>query len=124
MIKKIVNFGLVGVLATAIEYVLLIIFKELIGMEVLIASGIAFTVSLCFNYILSMKYVFIDKKDMSKIKEMIGFFVTAIAGLLINQFVMYIMVNTLSLYYLFSKVVATAIVMIWNFLSRHIFLEK
>ncbi len=124
MIKKIVNFGLVGVFATVIEYVLLILFKELMNIDVIIASGIAFTISLFFNYYLSIKYVFVDKKDMPKIKEMTGFFFTAIIGLLINQIVMYILVNTANLYYLFSKVIATAIVMIWNFISRHIFLEK
>lgn len=124
MIKKIVNFGLVGIVATAIEYVLLVILKELFNIDVLIASGISFTISLCFNYILSIKYVFVDKKEMSRTKEMSGFFVTAIIGLVINQIVMWILIDITSLYYLFSKVIATAIVMIWNFISRHIFLEK
>lgn len=124
MIKKIVSFGLVGIVATAIEYILLIILKEVFDIDVLIGSGIAFTVSLCFNYYLSIKYVFVDKKEMSKLKEMSGFFVTAIIGLLINQIVMYVLVDLVSLYYLISKVVATTVVMLWNFISRHIFLEK
>lgn len=124
MIKKIVNFGLVGVFATLLEYILLIVFKELLDMDVLLASGVAFTISLCFNYYLSIKYVFIDKKKMSKIKEILGFFLTAIIGLIINQIVMFFFVEVISLYYLFSKVIATGIVMVWNFVSRHIFLEK
>ena len=116
MIKKIINFGLVGVVATAIEYVLLIILKEIFKMDVLIASGIAFTISLLFNYILSIKYVFIDKKEMSKTKEMTGFFITAL--------MMYTLVNMVNIYYLFAKVVSTGTVMIWNFVSRHMFLER
>ena len=63
MIKKIINFGLVGVFATAIEYILLIVLKEFFNVDVIIASGIAFTVSLLFNYVLSIKYVFVDKKE-------------------------------------------------------------
>lgn len=124
MIKKIVNFGLVGIIATAIEYLLLIILKEMFNTEILVASGFSYTISLCFNYYLSIKYVFIDKKSMSKVKEVSGFFITAIIGLLINQVVMYISVDLVDLYYLFSKVIATVVVMIWNFISRHIFLEK
>lgn len=124
MIKKIVNFGLVGIVATAIEYVLLIIFKEIFNIDVLIGSGIAFTISLLFNYYLSIKYVFVDKKDMSKAKEMSGFFVTAIIGLVINQLVMFLLTDVITLYYLVSKVIATAVVMVWNFVSRHVFLEK
>ena len=124
MIKKIINFGLVGVVATAIEYVLLIILIVIFNMDVLIASGIAFTISLLFNYILSIKYVFIDKKEMSKTKEMTGFFITALIGLGINQLMMYTLVNMVNIYYLFAKVVSTGTVMIWNFVSRHMFLER
>ncbi len=124
MIKKIVNFGLVGVIATAIEYILLIILKEIFKIDVLIASGIAFTISLLFNYILSIKYVFVDKKEMSKAKEMTGFFITALIGLGINQLMMYVLVDLVSIYYLFAKVISTGIVMVWNFVSRHLFLEK
>ena len=121
MIKKIINFGLVGVFATAIEYILLIVLKEFFNVDVIIASGIAFTVSLLFNYVLSIKYV--DKKEMSKTKEMTGFFITAIIGLGINQVMMYILVDTVKIYYLFAKVISTGTVMIWNFISRHVFLE-
>ena len=88
MIKKIINFGLVGVFATAIEYILLIVLKE-----------------------------------FSKTKEMTGFFITAIIGLGINQVMMYILVDTVKIYYLFAKVISTGTVMIWNFISRHVFLE-
>ena len=114
MIKKIINFGLVGVFATAIEYILLIVLKEFFNVDVIIASGIAFTVSLLFNYVLSI---------MSKTKEMTGFFITAIIGLGINQVMMYILVDTVKIYYLFAKVISTGTVMIWNFISRHVFLE-
>ena len=37
MIKKIINFGLVGVFATAIEYILLIVLKEFFNVDVIIA---------------------------------------------------------------------------------------
>ena len=123
MIKKIINFGLVGVFATAIEYILLIVLKEFFNVYVIIASGIAFTISLLFNYVLSIKYVFVDKKEMSKTKEMTGFFITAIIGLGINQVMMYVLVDMVNIYYLFAKVVSTGTVMIWNFISRHVFLE-
>ena len=115
MIKKIINFGLVGVFATAIEYILLIVLKEFFNVDVIIASGIAFTISLLFNYVLSIKYVFVDKKEMSKTKEM--------TGLGINQVMMYVLVDMVNIYYLFAKVVSTGTVMIWNFISRHVFLE-
>lgn len=54
---------------------------------------------------------------------MTGFFITAIIGLGINQVMMYVLVDMVNIYYLFAKVVSTGTVMIWNFISRHVFLE-
>jgi len=37
---------------------------------------------------------------------------------------MYIMVDKMYIYYMFSKLFSTFIVMIWNFITRKIFIEK
>ena len=55
--------------------------------------------------------------------------VLSVIGLGINDVIMLILKGILSkfiptYYYLFSKIVATAIVMVWNFVSRKIFLEE
>ena len=73
MIKKLINsklgqqiikFGAVGFLCFFIEYVLLILFKELLGWPVIAANTLAFTVSAIVNYILSILFVFdTDKKS-------------------------------------------------------------
>lgn len=73
MIKKLINsklgqqiikFGAVGFLCFFIEYVLLILFKELLGWPVIAANTLAFTVSAIVNYILSILFVFdTDKKQ-------------------------------------------------------------
>lgn len=124
MIEKIVKFGFVGIFSTLLDYIILFILKEKFYLDVLYASAFSFIISVLFNYTLSMKFVFIDKKNMSKIKEISIFFLTATLGLIINQMVMYISIEKLKIYYMISKVLATAIVMFWNFTSRYIFLEK
>lgn len=124
MIEKIIKFGFVGIFSTLLDYIILFVLKEKFYLGVLYASAFSFIISVLFNYTLSMRFVFIDKKDMSKIKEVSIFFLTAILGLIINQMVMYISIEKLKIYYMISKVLATAIVMFWNFASRYIFLEK
>jgi putative flippase GtrA len=71
-----------------------------------------------------MKFVFTRRDDISKKKEFIVFLILSIVGLLINQAMMWIMVDKLLIYYMISKIIVTGIVMIWNFISRKIFLEK
>lgn len=124
LINQIIKFGIVGVLAFLIDYVLLFVLVEYLGMYYLISSAISFTVSVVFNYICSMKFVFARRDDISKKKEFIVFLILSIVGLLINQAMMWIMVDKLLIYYMISKIIVTGIVMIWNFISRKIFLEK
>ncbi|MDB2158900.1 MULTISPECIES: GtrA family protein [Clostridium] len=124
LINQIIKFGIVGVLAFLIDYVLLFVLVEYLGMYYLISSAISFTVSVVFNYICSMKFVFTRRDDISKKKEFIVFLILSIVGLLINQAMMWIMVDKLLIYYMISKIIVTGIVMIWNFISRKIFLEK
>ncbi|WP_191024579.1 GtrA family protein [Clostridium butyricum] len=124
LINQIIKFGIVGVLAFLIDYVLLFVLVEYLGMYYLISSAISFTVSVVFNYICSMKFVFARRDDISKKKEFIVFLILSIVGLLINQAMMWIMVEKLLIYYMISKIIVTGIVMIWNFISRKIFLEK
>ena len=124
LLGQIMKFGIVGVIAFIIDYGVLIFLTEICGIYYLLSSMISFIVSVVFNYLASMKYVFSGKEGMSKKKEFIIFLMLSIIGLGINQLGMWIMVDKLNIFYMFSKIFVTAVVMVWNFVSRKIFLEN
>ena len=78
LFKQILKFGVVGGIAFIIDYLTLIFCKEVLGINVLISSAIAFTVSVIFNYILSIKFVFDVNKDNNSKKNFILFIVFSI----------------------------------------------
>lgn len=123
LFNQILKFGVIGVLAFIIDYSLLYILTEFCGIYYLYSSIVSFIISLIFNYIASIKWVF-DVNKKQTVKEVIVFAALSVIGLGINQLVMYCMVELLTIYYMFSKIVATAIVMVWNFITRKIFIEK
>lgn len=123
LFNQILKFGIVGVLAFIIDYSLLYILTEFCGIYYLYSSIVSFIVSLIFNYIASIKWVF-DVNKKQTVKEIIIFAALSVIGLGINQLVMYCMVELLNIYYMFSKIVATGIVMVWNFITRKIFIES
>ena len=45
-------------------------------------------------------------------------------GLGLTELLMFLAVDKLNIYYMISKIVVTGIVMIYNFVTRKIFLEK
>lgn len=123
LVKQIVKFGLVGGLAFIIDYAVLIICKELLSLPILLATAIGFTVSVIFNYIASIKWVFDVNKERSSTKQFILFIVFSVIGLLITELIMWVGTDIFDINYLFVKIVATAIVMVFNFITRKMFLE-
>ena len=124
LIKQIIKFGIVGGMCFVIDYGLLIFLTEVISINYLISSGISFSVSVIVNYILSLKYVFETDKKNNKVKECLIFIGLSIIGLGINQVSMWLCVDKLKIFYMIAKIAATIIVMVYNFVTRKLILEK
>lgn len=146
LMQQIAKFGIVGVIAFLIDFgiytVLNFIFRG-IGFDkvcpsyYLISQFISFVISCIANYLLSMKYVFERREDLSRRKEFVIFFLLSAIGLVINEIVLYIgmdviyqgsdwlqrILNT-GLAETFFKCLATGVVMVYNFISRKLTLEK
>lgn len=122
MFYQIFRFIIVGGLAFLIDYSTLFLLTDKFKVYYLLSSGISFIVSTVFNYIISMRFVFKSKSN-NKFYEVIVFAFLGLIGLFINQWLMSILVETVSLYYMFSKVIATIVVMCWNFITRKLLLE-
>lgn len=124
LIGQIIRFGLVGFLCFFIDYGLLLALTELAGFHYLVSGALSFAVSVVVNYLLSMKFVYEARQRESRVKEFITFVLLSLAGLLINQLVMWISVEFLGIWYQLAKIGATAVVMVYNFISRKIIIEK
>lgn len=123
LIAQFMKFGVVGVIAFFIDYGLLALLTEVFGVNYLVSATISFTVSVVFNYLASMRYVFTHKEGMSRRREFAIFVVLSVIGLVINNACMWAGVELLGIHYLIVKIGATAIVMVWNFVTRKIFLD-
>ena len=123
LLIQIFKFGIVGGIAFLIDYIVLFCCKEFIGLSVLLSAAIAFTVSVIYNYIASVKWVFDVNKEKSAKKNFVIFILLSIIGLIITEIIMWIGSDIMKINYLIVKIIATAIVMVFNFITRKIFLE-
>lgn len=121
LIKQILKFVVVGGTAFVIDYGVFAILT-LIDVHYLIAQIISFSVALVFNYIASIKWVF-DAKKQTK-KEIIEFIGLAIIGLFINEILLFIGVDKLGWHELIAKFISSVIVMVYNFITRKLIVEK
>lgn len=118
-----VKFGIVGVIAFCIDYGLFLLKTYVFGINYLIASAISFVISTIFNFAASMRYVFAGKRGQTRSQQFVIFFVLSVVGLGVNQLVLWMCVDLLAWLAWVGKLAATFIVMIFNFVTRKVFLE-
>lgn len=124
LFKQLIKFGIVGVISTLLDYGLMLFFKEVCGIHYLVSSTLSYGISLVFNYLASMKYVFHGKEEVSKVREFVIFTVLCLVGMGLNQLILWLIVEFAGIDYRISKVLATIVVMVWNFVTRKLFLEE
>ncbi|MCI8430971.1 MAG: GtrA family protein [Lachnospiraceae bacterium] len=124
LMEQIIKFGFVGFLCFFIDYGIMVLLTERFGVDYLLSSGISFTVSVIVNYILSITFVFETDKNKNRISEFVIFVILSVIGLGINEACMWFTVETMEIHYMISKIGATAVVMVYNFISRKMFIEK
>lgn len=87
-------------------------------------TGIGFTVSLVFNYILSVIFVYEDKGNSKTAKGVILFVVLSVLGLLINMGGMWLGNGVLKINEWIVKIIMTLVVLVFNYVTRKLFIFK
>lgn len=124
LLGQVAKFGIVGVVATVLDFLILYILADFIGLHYLTAAALAFVAATLFNYAASMRYVFTSRfGEAEKRQELLLFVTLSVIGLGLNQVLMWLFVDQVALHYLVAKIAATVFVMAWNFISRKIWLE-
>ena len=123
LIEQIMKFGVVGVIAFVIDFGVMVFLTEVFGIDPVISATVSFIISVIFNYAASMRYVFSHREGMSRTREFVIFVVLSVIGLGINDLLIWAGTDLASFDYRLVKIFATAVVMVWNFVTRKIFLE-
>ncbi len=124
LFEQIFKFVIVGGLSFVLDFIIYYVLTKLFGVYYITAGFFSFTISLIFNYLMSMKFVFRSKDSLKKTHEFAIFATLSVMGLGLNLLCLFIMVDYMGIYDLFAKVLTAGIVMVFNFVTRKIFLEQ
>ena len=134
-LKELIRFVFTGGVCFVIEYAALICLKKWLRLPVVAATPLAFLISVIFNYLLCVKWVFPGTKEGSR-RARVGFVITSMIGLFLNWGIMWaltalfgedgLLFSILGLeikVYMLNKVIATLLVLIWNYFTKRYVLQ-
>lgn len=125
------RYCLVGGSAFLVDFGVLILTNALLpdlwGYRLYVATALGFIAGLVFNYIFSLIFVFKSARHSKTGRSVGAFFIFSLIGLIglgLTELGMYTGTALLHINYMLVKIVVTAVVLLWNFLGRKIFIFK
>ncbi len=122
-LAEIFRFAFTGGICFVLEFLCLTLMVELLHLPVLIATGIAFLISVVANYVICIRWVFTGAQDGGAgVKA--SFLLTSGIGLGLNELFMWLMTGVMSIHYMVAKIISTLLVMVWNYFTKRLVLKR
>ena len=119
-IIKFIKFGIVGFSGVFVDFGITALFKEKFKLNKYLSNSSGFITATTTNYILNRLWTF-HSTDPKIVLQYSKFFIVAIIGLGLNNFIVFILNERLKQNFYVSKAFATLIVMFWNFFANYLY---
>jgi putative flippase GtrA len=120
---QLARYFLVGAISASADFASLFVLTEYAHLHYIISGFVGFLLGLTTNYFLCLLWVFAENRTPRKKRvEFLLFVVIGAVSLVLNLILMWFFTEKFNLHYIFSKVVSTVIVFLWNFFSRKLLL--
>lgn len=110
---QITRFLFVGVLATATQYFFLWLGVDMLHWPAGAASGLGYLMASALSYLMNYFFTFRSKRPHAQ--AVVRFYLMVTIGWLLNTTLMTVLADTLGWNKWLSQIIATALVLIWNF---------
>lgn len=119
---KIFRYFVVGGVAATVDIGFFFLFAKVAGFNYLAVAPVGFILATWVNYQLSVRHVFRSGVRFTRGREIVLVYVISTVGLLINQAILYGLVDLVGADLMLSKLTATATVFLWNYCARNYYL--
>lgn len=118
------RFLTVGALGTLLDFGLLTTLKW-VGLPTLFANSLSFSAGVINNFALNASWTFADRRTKNRRAQFFQFLLVSLIGLLINNAIVLLLETPLGAWmgreawgYLPAKVLATGVVVFWNYFAN------
>lgn len=119
VVRQFMKFGIVGVINTALDYLIYSALIIVFHVHFLAANAVSFSLAVTNSYVLNRRWTFrSDNPDWKK--EATKFFLVNLVGLGLSEMFLKIFVHGLGVSPFIAKLMAVVIVLGWNFIGTRL----
>lgn len=126
-VGRLVRFGIVGLSGTLLDFLVLTFLKEAAGFTTLLANTLSYSVGLINNFTWNRLWTYPDSRSKPLLTQLSQFAMVSLMGVMINNLIVLMLEPSLGalignpeIGYLPAKVVATGVVVFWNFIVNRL----
>lgn len=117
VVKHFIKFSIVGFFSTLIDMSFYLFFERILSIYYLYAAGLSFIIAATFSFYINRFWTFrIDHGN--KTNQYFKFLLVATGGLVLTEFILYILVDKYEFYDVLAKAIAIIVVVNWNFILQ------
>ena len=120
---KFIKFGIVGVSGVVVDFGVTWLLKEQLRLNKYIANSAGFTFAVLSNYVLNRIWTF-HSADPNVGAQFAKFTIVALIGLGMNNAIIFLLTERKGVKFYPAKLIATGVVMLWNFGANYMFTFK
>jgi len=121
---RVVRYFFVGAAAAIVDFSVFATLVTGFGLPWFPVALLSFALATAVNYLLSIRHVFQSGARFSRRTEITLVFLVSGIGMLINQSILWVLIEIVMINMLIAKVLATGVVFFWNYGIRHGFVFK
>ena len=121
-INSVIKYSIVGGIAFIVDFSVFYTAINFIEINYFVSGIYSFITGVFVNYLLARKFVFYNHNKIKKTTEFVGVYLISAIGLLIHQLTIYSLVEFIDADIYFSKILASIIVLLWNYNMRRMYI--
>jgi putative flippase GtrA len=114
------RYGVVSVVSLGVDFGGLWVLTEAAGLHYLLSAIVSYGAGMLVNYGLSVLWVFPTRKLKSRAVELGAFVAIGLAGMGINEALLWLLTDVLRVHYLASRAVSAVVGFVWKFVARKV----
>ncbi len=115
-IRRFIRFAVVGGIGTLLDFGLLIVLKQFVGLPILLANSLSYLTGVVNNFTLNRLWTYPEARSRPMWAQFGQFLTVSLVGLALNDSLVGVLHEPMG--YVAAKVLATVVILFWNFLAN------